>query len=136
MSTKHFYHPKKYFTNAFFTEKLVFTKRFFFTINIFTNSVVTVVIVTIVTIVIVNVVTVAVVTEVLLTYFSRKNLTPWQPMRCSQGSALEFSRCFLLIYVAFNLNQNIKKTIHILNQELKKISTKFYIHFLISFLKL
>ena len=54
--------------------------------------IVTVVIVTAVTVVIV---TVAVVTVVIVTYFSKNNLTPQKPKRCSQGSALQFLLCFL-----------------------------------------
>ena len=50
----------------------------------------------IVTVVIVTVVTVAVVTVVIVASFSKNNLTPWQPMRCSQDSFLPFSRCFFL----------------------------------------
>ena len=49
------------------------------------------------TVVIVMVGTVAVVTVVIGTYFSKNNLTHWQPMRCSQGSVLRFLRCFIVI---------------------------------------
>ena len=33
--------------------------------------------------------------------FSRSILTPWQPMRCSLGSVLRFSRCFLTTWKIF-----------------------------------
>ena len=45
------------------------------------------------TVVIVTVVTVAVVTVVIVTYFSKNNLIPQQPMRCSQVSFSRFTRC-------------------------------------------
>ena len=32
---------------------------------------------------------------VLVTYFSKNNLTPQQPVRCSHCSVLQFSRCFI-----------------------------------------
>ena len=48
-----------------------------------------------VTLVIVTVATVAVGTVVIVTYFSKNNLTPQQQMRYSQGSFSRFSRCFL-----------------------------------------
>ena len=60
-------------------------------------TVVTVVIVTIVTVVIVTVATVAAGTVVIVTYFSKNNLTPRQQMQYSQGSFSRFSRCFFLI---------------------------------------
>ena len=44
--------------------------------------------------VIVTVVTVAVVTVLIVAYLSKNKLTPQQPMRCSQGSFLQFSQCF------------------------------------------
>ena len=62
--------------------------------------IVTIVIVTVVMVVIVTVVavvTVAVVALAILTYFIKDNLTPIQPMRCSQGSILQLSQCFVLI---------------------------------------
>ena len=39
-------------------------------------------------------VTVAVVTVIIVTSFSKNDLPPQQPMRCSQGSFLRFSWCF------------------------------------------
>ena len=32
--------------------------------------------------------------EVIVKYFSKNNLTHWQPMRCSQDRVCQFSRCF------------------------------------------
>ena len=51
----------------------------------------------IVTVVLVTVVTVAEVTVVIVTSFSKNKLTPRQPMRCSQGSFLLFSLCFVSV---------------------------------------
>ena len=68
-------------------------------------TVVTVVIVTVVTVVIVTVLTVAVVTVVIVTYFSKKNLTPQQPMICYRGSFSRFSQCFVAVG-AFLKEQN------------------------------
>ena len=31
-------------------------------------------------------------------YFIKNILTPWQPMRCSLGSVLQFSRCFFYVF--------------------------------------
>jgi hypothetical protein len=50
--------------------------------------------VVIVTVVIVAVVIVTVMKIVIVTSLSKNNLTHWQPMRCSKGSVLQFSRCF------------------------------------------
>ena len=58
-------------------------------------TVVTVTVVIFVTLVIVTVATVAVGTVVIVTYFSKNNLTPRQQMRYSQGSFSRFSRCFI-----------------------------------------
>ena len=33
--------------------------------------------------------------------FSKNILTPWQPMRCSLGSVLQFSRCILFLFEMF-----------------------------------
>ena len=63
--------------------------------TVVTVVIVTVVIVTIVTVLIMTVMTIAEVTVVILTYFSKNNLTHRQSMRCSQGSVLRFSLCFL-----------------------------------------
>ena len=54
----------------------------------------TLVTVVMVTVVILVVVTVAVGRVVIVTSFSENNLTPQQPMRCSQGRVLRFSQCF------------------------------------------
>ena len=62
-------------------------------------TVVTVTVVIFVTVVIVTVATVAVGTVVIVTYFSKNNLTPRQQMRYSQGSFLQFSRCFCEITI-------------------------------------
>ena len=59
-------------------------------------TVVKVKVVIFVTLVIVTVATVAVGTVVIVTYFSKINLTPPQQMRYSQGSFSRFSRCFAL----------------------------------------
>ena len=49
----------------------------------------------ILTAVIVEVVTLV----VIVTYFRKNNSTPWQPMRCSQGSFSQFSRYLKNIYI-------------------------------------
>ena len=36
---------------------------------------------------------------IIVTYFSKNNLTPRQPMRCSWGSFLQFLWCFLLYQI-------------------------------------
>ena len=59
-------------------------------------TVVTVTVVIFATVVILTVVTVAVGTLVIVTYFSKNNLTPRQQMRYSQGSFSQLSRCFFL----------------------------------------
>ena len=62
-----------------------------------TVEIVTVVRVTVVIFVMVVIVTVATVaagTVVIVTYFSKNNLTPRQQKRYSQGSFSRFSRCF------------------------------------------
>ena len=64
----------------------------------------------IVTVVIVTIVTVAIVTEVIVIYISKNNLTPQQPMRCSQGSFLQFLQCFILISVKREFVQSLHKT--------------------------
>ena len=46
------------------------------------------------TVVIMTVVTVAVVTLAIVTSLSKNKLTPWQPMKCSQGSVLWFLQGF------------------------------------------
>ena len=55
---------------------------------------VTVTVVIFVTVVIVTVAKVAAGTVVIVTYFSKNNLTPRQQMGYSQGSFSRFSRCF------------------------------------------
>ena len=66
------------------------------TVVIVTVLIGTVVIVTvvIVTVVIVTVVIVTVVMVVIVTSLSKNNSTHRQPMQCSKGSVLRFSRCF------------------------------------------
>ena len=75
-------------------------------------TVVTVTVVIFVTLVIVTVATVAVGTVVIVTYFSKNNLTPQQQMRYSQGSFSRLSRCFLNPLNILNANwtygQNIE----------------------------
>ena len=51
------------------------------------------------TVVIVTVVTVVTVVVIVIS-FSKNNSTPWQPMRYSQGSFLQFSRCFVLLLLS------------------------------------
>ena len=53
-------------------------------------------VVSVVTVVIGTVVTVAI-----ATYFSKNNLTHWQPMGYSQGSVLRLSRCFYSVQFSF-----------------------------------
>ena len=61
-------------------------------------TVVTVTVVIFVTVVLVTVATVAAGTVVIVTYFSKKNLTTRQQERYSQGSFLRFSRCFFFTH--------------------------------------
>ena len=62
-------------------------------VTVVTVTVVIFVTLVIVTVVIVTVVSVAAGTVVIVTYFSKNNLTPRQQMRYSQGSFLRFSLC-------------------------------------------
>ena len=64
-----------------------------------------------------TIVTVAVVTIVMVTYFSKNNLTPRQPMRCSWCSFLQFLWGFLYIEIHF-----LYKLL-LYNIEIKRIST-------------
>ena len=51
----------------------------------------------IVTVVIMTVVTVTVLTVVIVTSFSKKNLTPYQPMRCSRGHLFAILAMFFFL---------------------------------------
>ena len=75
------------------------------TVVIVTVLIGTAVIVTVVkvTVVIVTVVIVAVVTVLIGPSLSKNNLTHRQPMRCSKGSVLRFSRCFFFFYQGLDL---------------------------------
>ena len=66
------------------------------TVTLVIVTVETVTLIIFVTVVILTVATVAVGTVVMMTYFSKNNLTPRQQMGYSQGSFLRFSRCFCL----------------------------------------
>ena len=61
---------------------------------------------------------------VIVTYFSKNNLTPQQQMKCSQGSFLQFLRCFFLklafqAHIVFELNKKIMKYRTNLSEEKK-----------------
>ena len=56
--------------------------------------------------VILTVVTEAVVTVVILTSWSKNNMTLWQPMRCSRCSFSRFSRCFAVQWSVVYLDQS------------------------------
>ena len=60
-----------------------------------------------VTAVIVIEVTVVVVTVVIVTSFSKDNLTPQQPMKCSRCSFSRFLRCFIVLLPSFTFIKQI-----------------------------
>ena len=63
------------------------------------------------TVVIVTLVTIAGVTVVILTSFSKNNLTPRQLMRCFWGSFLRFLQCFFYLWRNSSAKQYFKNTI-------------------------